>query len=150
MWNRCKDKCWWVWSVFLRETISIVADLKEGRSFEISNKYKSLCVYESDLLSMLAVFSVVISISGSVKYSDATHLPFSDPGGERKKWKRKKDEKKESHKRVARLDLFGWQTVGGLCACRNKTSINKQRGYKNPEKGQTARLRQSDSGDKEI
>lgn len=38
----------------------------------------------------------------------------------------------------------------GLCACRNKTSINKQRGYKKPEKGQTARLRQSDSGDKEI
>lgn len=28
---------------------------------------------------MFAVFSVVISISGSVKYSDATHLPFSDP-----------------------------------------------------------------------
>lgn len=31
------------------------------------------------LLSILAVFSVVISISGSVKYSDATHLPFSGP-----------------------------------------------------------------------
>lgn len=30
-------------------------------------------------LRMFAVFSVVISISGSVKYSDATHLPFSDP-----------------------------------------------------------------------
>lgn len=28
---------------------------------------------------MFAVFSVVSSISGSVKYSDATHLPFSDP-----------------------------------------------------------------------
>lgn len=46
-------------------------------------------MYESDLLSMLAVFSVVISISGSVKYSDATHLPFSGPGGERKKVKKK-------------------------------------------------------------
>lgn len=37
-----------------------------------------------DLLRMLAVFSVVISISGSVKYSDATHLPFSGPERERK------------------------------------------------------------------
>lgn len=37
------------------------------------------CIYVNDLLSMLAVFSVVISISGSVKYSDATHLPFSGP-----------------------------------------------------------------------
>lgn len=35
------------------------------------------------LLSILAVFSVVISISGSVKYSDATHLPFSGPEIER-------------------------------------------------------------------
>lgn len=31
------------------------------------------------LLRIFAVFSVVISISGSVKYSDATHLPFSAP-----------------------------------------------------------------------
>lgn len=30
-------------------------------------------------LRIFAVFSVVISISGSVKYSDATHRPFSDP-----------------------------------------------------------------------
>lgn len=34
---------------------------------------------------MLAVFSVVISISGSVKYSDATHLPFSGPERERRR-----------------------------------------------------------------
>ena len=34
---------------------------------------------------MLAVFSVVISISGSVKYSDATHLPFSGPERERER-----------------------------------------------------------------
>lgn len=36
---------------------------------------------------MFAVFSVVISISGSVKYSDATHLPFSDPVSNHKRWK---------------------------------------------------------------
>lgn len=35
-------------------------------------------------LRMFAVFSVVISISGSVKYSEATHLPFSDPKGNHK------------------------------------------------------------------
>lgn len=33
------------------------------------------------------MFSVVISISGSVKYSDATHRPFSDPA--------KREEKKQ-------------------------------------------------------
>lgn len=38
-------------------------------------------------LRMFAVFSVVISISGSVKYSDATHLPFSDPVSNHKRWK---------------------------------------------------------------
>lgn len=42
---------------------------------------------------MLAVFSVVSSMSGSVKYSDATHLPFSDP--ERKKKARKGTQKME-------------------------------------------------------
>lgn len=41
---------------------------------------------------MLAVFSVVISISGSVKYSDATHLPFSGPEREREREKREKRE----------------------------------------------------------
>lgn len=30
-------------------------------------------------LRIFAVFSVVISISGSVKYSEATHRPFSEP-----------------------------------------------------------------------
>lgn len=30
-------------------------------------------------LRIFAVFSVVISISGSVKYSEATHFPFSEP-----------------------------------------------------------------------
>lgn len=39
-------------------------------------------------LRMFAVFSVVISISGSVKYSDATHLPFSDPVKGQKQKKR--------------------------------------------------------------
>lgn len=38
-----------------------------------------------DLLSMLAVFSVVISTSGSVKYSDATQRPFSGPERERER-----------------------------------------------------------------
>lgn len=53
-------------------------------------------MHESDLLSMLAVFSVVISISGSVKYSDATHLPFSDPGegGEKSEQERKTRKRK--------------------------------------------------------
>lgn len=36
-------------------------------------------LYNVYLLRMFAVFSVVISMSGSVKYSADTHLPFSDP-----------------------------------------------------------------------
>lgn len=49
-----------------------------------------------DSLSILAVFSVVISISGSVKYSDATHLPFSGPEREReRKGKRMKRDTRE-------------------------------------------------------
>lgn len=39
-------------------------------------------------LRMFAVFSVVISISGSVKYSDATHFPFSDPKKHQEKWRK--------------------------------------------------------------
>ena len=52
-------------------------------------------------LRIFAVFSVVISISGSVKYSEATHRPFSEPerarereserGGHQKSIKSKKD-----------------------------------------------------------
>lgn len=44
---------------------------------------------------MLAVFSVVISISGSVKYSDATHLPFSGPEREMEKRRRRRSEGRE-------------------------------------------------------
>lgn len=50
----------------------------------------SVCMWDFCLLRMLAVFSVVISISGSVKYSDATHLPFSGPEGETEGWKERK------------------------------------------------------------
>lgn len=41
---------------------------------------------------MFAVFSVVSSMSGSVKYSDATHLPFSDP------------ERKQASKRTQKME----------------------------------------------
>lgn len=50
------------------------------------------CVWGCDLLSMLAVFSVVISISGSVKYSEATHLPFSGPERRRERENENDDE----------------------------------------------------------
>lgn len=50
--------------------------------------YASIDCKHVNLLSMLAVFSVVISISGSVKYSDATHLPFSGPEREKEKERR--------------------------------------------------------------
>lgn len=48
-------------------------------------RYWPPCIRGRDLLSMLAVFSVVISISGSVKYSDATHRPFSGPEREKER-----------------------------------------------------------------
>lgn len=38
------------------------------------------------------MFSVVISISGSVKYSDATHLPFSGPERETERRRRRRSE----------------------------------------------------------
>lgn len=48
---------------------------------------------------MLAVFSVVISISGSVKYSDATHLPFSGPEIERETERERQGNKgRQGHK----------------------------------------------------
>lgn len=40
---------------------------------------QTMCCHMFYSLRMFAVFSVVISTSGSLKYSDATHLPFSDP-----------------------------------------------------------------------
>lgn len=42
-------------------------------------QYVSLVLKYVYSLRIFAVFSVVISISGSVKYSEATHLPFSEP-----------------------------------------------------------------------
>lgn len=62
-----------------------------------------------DLLSMLAVFSVVISISGSVKYSDATHLPFSGP--EREESEQSEKERMKKDEWVIGLKLFRSQTV---------------------------------------
>jgi len=47
------------------------------------------------------VFSVVISISGSVKYSDATHLPFSGPEIEKeteRKRERQGNKERQGHK----------------------------------------------------
>ena len=58
-------------------------EIKQSKLW-LSDPMQRIC----DLLSMLAVFSVVISISGSVKYSDATHLPFSGPEGGKKMKKR--------------------------------------------------------------
>lgn len=56
-----------------------------------------------DLLRMLAVFSVVISISGSVKYSEATHLPFSGPERRREREKMKMMMNDEGYKGNVRL-----------------------------------------------
>lgn len=47
-------------------------------------------LYNVYLLRMFAVFSVVISMSGSVKYSADTHLPFSDPATKHTHTHRKK------------------------------------------------------------
>lgn len=62
----------------------------------------SVCTWKCYLLRMLAVFSVVISISGSVKYSDATHLPFSGPERERETERRRK---RRSEGKKDELDL---------------------------------------------
>lgn len=58
------------------------------------------------LLSILAVFSVVISISGSVKYSAATHLPFSGPETESERKSNRKTQRETERKRE-RLTVTG-------------------------------------------
>lgn len=75
---------------------------------------------------MLAVFSVVISISGSVKYSDATHLPFSGP-------KRGRNE--------------GWDIIFAYGNEKTSPKQTKQKlQLKNTVKGQTGRARLSSRG----
>lgn len=61
---------------------------------------------------MFAVFSVVSSISGSVKYSDATHLPFSDP--ERKQTS-KRTQKREKGCFLSALMRRRWSWEGHVC-----------------------------------
>lgn len=56
------------------------------------------------LLSIFAVFSVVISISGSVKYSDATHLPFSGPETKRERAREREKDTKRDRKRETEID----------------------------------------------
>lgn len=57
-------------SVKEQNTIRCVSET-EQENFQISPSIYSLRIF--------AVFSVVISTSGSVKYSEATHFPFSEP-----------------------------------------------------------------------
>ena len=82
-----------------------------------------------DLLRMLAVFSVVISISGSVKYSDATHLPFSGPERERER------EKEKSEKQSDEREVSGFSS--GQKQYGNVSKPTKQ--TRNRDKGQTDR-----------
>ncbi len=87
---------------------------------------------ECDLLSMLAVFSVVISISGSVKYSDATHLPFSGPEREKKgtDWDRQNEARWEG-------DIWVTSNMEILAYVKETRIGKKQTKYRNREKGQT-------------
>ena len=67
------------------------------RGFLIQNAVLSLCfLLTCHLLRIFAVFSVVISISGSVKYSDATHLPFSGPEKETETDQKKRERERDS------------------------------------------------------
>jgi len=63
-----------------------------------------VCVCVLDSLRMLAVFSVVISISGSVKYSDATHRPFSGPERERE-GERERERERERIQSYALMEM---------------------------------------------
>lgn len=76
---------------------------------------QTMCCHMFYSLRMFAVFSVVISTSGSLKYSDATHLPFSDP------------DRKHTHTQRDMKENVVVCFQGHSDALRNKTKPTKKR-----------------------